>query len=1003
MLCALLGWSAHGQVTTSSIYGTVTDSTGGVVVGATVTITNTGTGAAAAKVTDADGSFVFDFVRVGTYRLKIAAPGFKTLETNEIGLQAGASLRRTFTLDVGSVNETVSVVGTAPLVNAVSAEQSHEISRREAEELPLSKRNISNLLGLATGASAGGGFVRLNGVGRTGTLYTVDGTSATADPESRTTSMRGNFEQINLVSLEAVQELQTTKGILPAEYGQVLGGNVNIITKSGSNAWHGSAFENFQAENLNARLQFLTTKPNSVFNQFGGAFSGPIKRDRAFFFADYEGYRQSVTSVISGSVPTPQFRQTLLTAVPAYAKALSVVPDPNQSYAPTADTALYIAGAPQVSTDNHFDLKGDVRITNSSNLALTYAHGRPFQLVPRIFLDNSNDRQFHGFSDRGTASYITGAATWVSETRFGYSLSDMDRTDLYILQGVPETLPFGGRLPGISYSGFSTPSAEIWLEEGRTWSLEEKYVRFAGKHTLKLGGIYMRNGVFRNNPQNPIAAYSTRSALLANVPDSLNFTFGNGKYSGRNYVVGAFAQDNWRAATRLTVNLGVRYDFYSKYVATPAQGLDFALYNFDGLLDNRFHFGPVRDIHDPYNSDGWVNLAPRVGFSYDVTGKATTTVRGGFGVMFSPFALGVFSGAVSSKYIPFRAILSRQDGIDNDLHFPVYNDTVAPIFTARQTVSPSVVFDPHLQEPYVMASYLGIQHAITPTLVLETAYVGNRGVKFPINRTYNQPDRVTGIRPNPQLLQGYYLDNSQLSQYHSWQTSLQKRFAHNLMFAARYTWGKQLANDSGDIGAYYQNDGNVRAQDFFDLRREWGPADGDTRHYFAGDWVYALPTLKSMHSAVVRQIFGGWQTSGIVAMATGNPLLITWGNIENTSRPDYVGGNAVNPDYQQTLQYLNKSAFATPPIGTASGLPIRPGNLGHGAVLGPGYWNLDLSLGKNFRVVEKVQLQVRMDAFNALNHTNLSGFSTDASSSSFGRFTNTRGARVSQLNGRLSW
>jgi outer membrane receptor protein involved in Fe transport len=186
-------------------------------------------------------------------------------------------------------------------------------------------------------------------------------------------------------------------------------------------------------------------------------------------------------------------------------------------------------------------------------------------------------------------------------------------------------------------------------------------------------------------------------------------------------VVGAFALDNWRAATRLTVNLGVRYDFYSKYVATPAQGLDFALYNFDGLLDNRFHFGPVRDTNDPYNSDGWVNLAPRVGFSYDVTGKATTTIRGGFGIMFSPFALGVFSGAVSSKYIPFRAILSRQDGIDNNPHFPVYNDTVAPIFTARQTVSPSVVFDPHLQEPYVMASYFGIQHAITSTMVLETA------------------------------------------------------------------------------------------------------------------------------------------------------------------------------------------------------------------------------------------------------------------------------------------
>src|SRR5207237_8147415 len=153
----------------------------------------------------------------------------------------------------------------------------------------------------------------------------------------------------------------------------------------------------------------------------------------------------------------------------------------------------------------------------------------------------------------------------------------------------------------------------------------------------------------------------------------------------------------------------------------------------------------------------------------------------------------------------------------------------------------------------------------------------------------------------------------------------------------------------------------------------------------------------------VRQALGRWQLSGIFATATGNPLLITWGNVDNTSRPDYVGGNTFNSNYQQTLQYLNKAAFATPPISTASGLPIRPGNLGHGAVFGPGYWNVDLSLGKNFNITEKSQLQIRMDAFNSFNHTSLSGFSSDASSSSFGRFTNTRGARVARLNARLSF
>jgi outer membrane receptor protein involved in Fe transport len=995
---------AFTQVTTSSFYGTVKDSTGGVVVGATVTLLNQSTGAAQTKQTDAAGDFGFDFLRVGEYAIKIEAPGFKTLESKGIQLQAGQNVRRAFTLEIGGVNETVSVEGVAPLVNAVSAEQTQGVTTHEAEQLPLAKRNIGNLLGLGTGVSPGDGFVRLNGVGKTGTLYTVDGTNATADPESRTTSMRGNFEQINLLSLEAVQQVETTKGILPAEYGQALGGNVNIITKSGTNNWHGSAFENFQSDNLNARLQFLRTKPNSVFNQFGGSLGGPIKRDKIFFFADYEGYRQSITQVLSGTVPTAEFRKELLAAVPVYATALEDLPLPNQSYAPGAESALYVTGGAQTAHDNHIDVKGDIHLTNMSNLALTYTHGRPVLTTPRIFLNNANDQVYHGFTERGTASYITGGASWTSETRFGYNLNDMDRTDAYFLRGISETIPFGGRLPDLVYTSFSTENSELWLEEGKTWSLEEKYARFAGKHSLKFGVIYMRFNVFRTNPENPKVSYNSRADLFANIPNSMQFTIGNGSYDGVNSTIGAFVQDNWRATPKLTVNLGVRYDYYSKFVATPREaGQDFGLYNFDGLLDNQFHFGPVRDPKDPYDSDGWVNLAPRLGFSYDPTGKGKTTIRGGYGVMFSPPAPGVFSGAVGGKYLPFRATLSRQEGITYGFHFPLYNDSIAPILIQQQRVRPTIVIDPHLQTPYVLSSYFGVQHALTSSLVLETAYVGNRGVKFPMNRTYNFPNRVTGIRPNPDLVQGYYVDNSQTSWYHSWQTSLRQRFSRNLTFAVNYTWGKQLSTDSGDIGAYYQNNANVRAQDFFDLRREWGPADGDVTHYFSANWVYELPGLNSLSNPFVRQAIGGWQVSGVFSAATGQPLVITQGGGEDISRPDYVGGDAVNSNYTETLQYLNKSAFAAVPISSASGLPIRPGTLGRSAVRGPGYWSLDFSLGKNFRMTEKVEFQVRADAFNAFNHTNLSSFATNLYSSAFGRFTNTRGARVIQLNARLSF
>jgi len=991
------------QVTTSTFYGTITDPSGASVSGATVRLLNQSTGVEVSKTTGEGGQFTFDFLQIGTYQLKIEHAGFKSLQSSGIELSAGQNVRRNFALELGAITETVSVEAAAPLVNSVSAEQRQNVSAVEASQLPLSKRNIGGLLGLGTGASAGGGFVRLNGVGKAGTLFTVDGTNATADPESRTTSMRGNFEQINLVSLESVQEVETTKGVLPAEYGQVLGGNVNIITTSGTNQIHGSAFENFQNSFLNSRLQFLSTKPNAVFNQYGGSIGGPIKRDRIFFFVDYEGYQQSITQVVSGTVLTPAFRQTLLTAVPAYSHVLEGVPAPNQPFAAGSDLALYIGSGQQRNSDNHVDGKGDIHLGNNSNLSLSYTHGRPYQSTPRIF---ANDPQvFHGFIDRGTANFITGGPSWTSETRFGYNLNDMDRTDQYFLDGIPETIPYGGRTPQLSYTGFVSPPGELYLVEGRTWSLEQKYAKSIGKHNIKVGGIYMRYNVFRTNPQNPTINYATRTDLLANIPAQSIITFGNGLYNASNYTLGFFAQDNWKISKTFSLDFGVRYDFFSKYIAHSSVSTeDYALYNLNGLLDNRFNFGPVRDPNDPYNSDGGVNLAPRLGFSWDPDGKGKTTIRGGAGIMFSPMAVGLFTGAVGARYLPFRVTLSRQETINASLKFPIYNDQVATIIQAQQRVQPSSIFNPNLQSPYVGLAYFGIQHAITPSLVFETAFVGNRGLKYPLARLYNQPDRVTGVRLNPNLNQGYYIDNSQQSWYSSWQNTLRKRFSHNVTFAVHYTWAKQLATETGDVSAYYQNNANVRVQNFFNLRPEWGPADGDITHYFTADWVYALPTLASVNSAVLRQVFGSWQFSGIFAAATGQPLLITEGSSDNVSRPDYVANQPlVNGNYHSTLQYINKAAFAAIPISSASGLTIRPGNITGAFLRSPGYWNADLSIGKNFTLTEKVKLQLRLDAFNSLNHTNLTSFSQDVLNSNFGRFTNTRGARVVQLNGRFSW
>jgi len=346
-----------GQVSTATFYGIVNDPTGAVVPGAAVTVTNVETALAYHKTSDSSGEFGFDFLPTGTYTLRIEAQGFKTQETKGIVLSAGQQARQTYTLDVGSVNETVSVAGTAPLLNAVSAEQQQSLDTKEVADLPIQRRNVSNILPLGTGVSNAGGAVRMNGFGRNGTAYSVDGTNASGNAEQRSASTYGASDYIDIMSIEGISEVQTVKGVVPAEYGDALGGHVNIITKSGTNQWHGSLFENFQSNTLNARNQLLSNKPGLTFNEFGGSIGGPIRKNRIFIFGDYEGYREAAFAVVQGTVPSLQTRNALLAAVPSYKLTLDIEPLPNQPTAANATTGTYLAARTGRHTDDHVDLK----------------------------------------------------------------------------------------------------------------------------------------------------------------------------------------------------------------------------------------------------------------------------------------------------------------------------------------------------------------------------------------------------------------------------------------------------------------------------------------------------------------------------------------------------------------------------------------------------------------------------------------------------------------------
>src|SRR5262245_28903285 len=1013
MFWATPSWA---QVTTATFYGIVTDSSGAVLSNVAVTLTHEGSWTVITKVTDETGEFVFNFLPVGFYTLKIELQGFKTFESSRIELRAAQNIRQSFTLEVGKVTETVKVTGEGPLVNTVAPEQTQSFSSLEVKELPLARRNFTNILRIGTGiTNAGDGGVRLNGLGRSGTKISVDGTEASGNPEAPGTSMYQGFNYIDLVSIEAIQEVQTIKGVIQAEYGQSLSGNVNLITRSGTNEYHGSLFENYQGSVLNARNQFLTSPllrpkvPRLVFNQFGGSFGGPIRKDRIFIFGAYEGYREVAVRLVGpANVPTKRLRDELIAAVPDYKLALDTLPLPNQAHDPALATGRFIGLGLSRARDNHAVVKGDLHLWQNSNLVLTYTRGRPYRLTPAVSPVNS--RSWSGVQERGTVSYVTGGANWTSETRFGYNLNDIYRVDAFwavVDPKKPETLFGGRRVPNINGLGFSTAESEIAQYGAGTgiWTLEEKFAHTVGRHSLKFGGIYSSRGGGRSNIENPRFRYDTEADMKANIPSSIQVTFGVNPYTSHSWELGFFAQDDWRITPKLVLNFGLRYDYFSKFVAKPSTDAPAALFNLDGLLDpQKFIFGPFRDPLDPFESDPR-NFGPRFGFAFNPDGKGKNVIRGGLSVMFSPLVWGTFNNAVAnSKTVPFRSNLSKTEAANFGLRFPAYNEDVQPLIERAGKTQIADIFDPNIHAPYSMNVYLGVQRALTSSLMLESAFVGNRGVSFMLYRVYNQVDVVTGLRPNPNMGQGNYLDNSQNTVYYSWQTSLRKRYSTSLSLGAHYTWGKALSYSGGDIGADFIGDSTRSIQGFLNVKSDRGPSTGDITHYFATDWVYDLPKFASLGNPAARHILGGWQMSGVFRTHTGQPIQVTQPSQRSASRPDLIDfKNAINQNYRNDLRYLNKTAFATVDEPAASRATIRPGSYGNNALRGPGLWNIDFSIAKNFTITESKRFQFRADMFNVMNHTNYSGINTNFESQAFGLITGTAGARGIQLNARFSF
>jgi hypothetical protein len=974
--------SAFGQANTATVYGNVTDQTGAVVPNTNIEAVNITTGARSTATSNAEGQFTFNFLPISTYRFKAVAPGFQEQTKDGVALSAGQTTQLSFQLGLTATQQTVEVSANAALLDTESAEQHLTIDSSTVHELPLAREDWTGLLKLGNGITpAGNNGVSLNGLPPASFNLTVDGTSASPDPELPSVGFYQGFNVINTVNSDAIAEVSTTKGIAPASVSGSMSGNVNLITKSGGNQFHGTLLEINSTAYLNGRNQFLTTRPGYTFNQFGGSVGGRIIRDKLFFFTNAQAVKLASFTALSGTVPTPSYTAQILAAAPQYRTILSYFPLPNQPYSATATTAQYIGTGSLVQNDNNAVGRLDYYLTSKDLLTVRYTRSRPYKNQPRFL--PIDPRVTTGHNDTVNAQFTHSAPTWTFVTRFGYNRIYIDRLDA----------GFSAGLDQISF-GFNSQGAEAFTKRGGTITIEEAVAKNIGRHSIQFGAILQRNNAGRTDDNTQGFSYSSLADLLADIPSSVTLQFPHPEFQLHMYQIGGFVQDDFRATTSLTINMGIRYDYFT----VPKER--------DGLVFNHAPtplgpgFGPFRPASSMYNAD-YPNFAPRLGFAYTLGSDRKTVIRGGAGLFFNPHTMfgGPVEEVLAGATLPFRVTLSRAQALALGINYPVIDRNAAlQKVVAGSGAQPNTAIDPNFRNPYSIQWNMTVERQLTKDTVLEAGYLGNRGLHLNMVRMENLPNRLTGISPMPAWGSFRYYDGSDASTYNALQIALKRRLAAGLSVGVYYTYSQTVSygDDDLQLNAVPQNNDN--------LRSERGPAPFDIRHNFSSNFVYELAISKwtGWQSRAAKLISDGWQFSGVLTANTGLPVNLTdsRSSYPNSRPDDNSAVSSIFDNYTTTLRYLNPAAFVAVPLVTASGAQSRPGNLGRYAVRAPGQWTLDFSLAKNFAVTERVRFQLRGDAFNSLNHTNLGGLVTDISKSNFGFLTSAT-PRTVQLGAKV--
>jgi hypothetical protein len=1072
-LITLLPAVVAAQFETAAVVGTAKDRSGAIVSQAKVTLTNVDTGVSATTDTDAAGSFEFRNVRIGRYLETAEKAGFSMAMADNVTVSIGARQRVDMTLDVGAVSETVNVSGAATMLDTDTSERGQLIRGENIRALPVLNRDYSSLALLATGvrqsALSGSreGSFNVNGLRSTFNNFLIDG----VDNNAYGTSNQGFSNQVMQPPPDAVGEFKVVTNNMSAEYGRSAGATINVAYRSGTNQVHGAAWEFFRDSALTSEGYFKPASGQETTfdrHQFGGVLGGPLLRNRAFFFADYESLRQQRSSFGTATIATADQRKGSLsvavhnpitgdvfpagTPIPMTsfaAKVLNDLPLPTESG--TANNYRDLSSSETVSdkAGGKVDIVFNPRWTAFARYGWREAVIEDRAVLPLPSGGDGNGTTYARNKQLAIGTTWAPGSTSLLELRFSWSntqggknppaLGTAGAFETYGITGLPTDPRVAGGLPTQLITGYTTLGRQATNPQWQWPTVFNPKVNYSfvrGRHSAKMGYEFqhIQTQVQDVNPLYGRDQYAGQFSRPAGAPASnlynlADFMLGlRSTYAISNILVAdlrqnmhfAYLQDDIRVNNRLTLNLGLRYEF-----ATPHWEKNNLLSNFDpqtltmvmakdGSLEDRTTIRPDTN-----------NFGPRLGLAYTITPK--TVLRSGYGISYVHFhrAGGANILPINGPQV-INAVVVQANAAD-------------PSFRTTQQGYPEGLTDPNRFNPLtanitymprdyrssrVQSWFVGVQREVARNMLIDIAYVGNKSDGLLLFANYNQalPNSSAGNiplqqrRPIPEFADITYSFNGGRSEYHALQARVDWRWTTSLSVLNSLTLSESKDNGAGSLE---NSNGNAPApQNFYDMGADWGLSGYHQPYNNTTSVVWSVPVgrgraLLSEASPVVETLLGGWSLAGVSSFYAGEPVTFTYtagtafqvSGIQqdfrgaNLYRPNIVGDPMVPENERTPSNWFNRDAVVIPTD------PSQPfGNAPRNSVRGPLFWQVDMVLSKIIPMPWRAGgLEVRMEAFNVFNRVNFRAPNGNRSAGGFGTITGTHDSRQLQLAARLTF